>query len=282
MLLDKGYDVAHLSRSKKASDKIRTFVWNIEKKEMEKEASDYFDNIIHLAGANVAEKKWTSKRKKEIVESRTRSAELLIDSVKASKCIPQVFISASGIDFYPNDRGEKEMEESDAPGDSFLSIVTQKWEESVDPIKNSGVRLVKFRTGIVLSDKGGALPKLAQPVKLGAGSPLGSGKQYMSWIHIDDLCNLMIFALENKHMSGTYNAVSSYPVTNKEFVRAVARQLNMPVILPNVPAFVLKMVLGEMSEMILGGIKVSNRKVLNEGFRFEYEKLEDALKSLLK
>lgn len=280
LLKEKGYEVAHLTRNRKDDYPYQQFEWDIEKQEMEEEAIRFADVIIHLAGAGVADEKWTDKRKKIIIDSRTESAALLHNTIaKMLEEAPQHFISASAIGYYGMDTGDKIVDENSVAGTDFLAEVTKKWEASADQFESLTIPTAKIRIGIVLSEKGGALPQLAQPIKLYAGAPLGSGKQWMSWIHIEDLASLFLHVMENK-LTGVYNGVGINPATNKEVTKAVAKALNKPLILPNIPPFAMKLILGEMAQMVLGGNKVSAEKILNSGFKFKYEHLEEALKDI--
>lgn len=280
LLKEKGYEVAHLTRNKEKNYPYQQFEWDIKKQEMEEEAICFADVIIHLAGAGVADEKWTDKRKKIIIESRTESASLLHKTIaKMPDEAPGHFISASGISIYGMDTGDKLVDENTDPGNDFLAEVTKKWEASADQLESLNIPTAKIRTGIVLSRKGGALPKLAQPIKLFVGAPLGSGKQWMSWIHIEDLARLFLHVMENK-LTGVYHGVGVNPATNKKVTKAVAKALNKPLILPNVPAFAMKLILGEMAQMVLGGNKVSAEKTLNSGFKFKFEELDKALEDI--
>lgn len=255
LLKEKGYEVAHLTRSKKEGYPYQQFLWDIKKQEMEEEAIRFADVIIHLAGAGVADEKWSDKRKKVIVESRTESASLLHKTIsKMPDEAPKHFISASAIGYYGMDTGDTLVDESSKAGNDFLAEVTKKWEASADQFESLQIPTAKIRIGIVLSVKGGALPQLAQPIKLFAGAPLGSGKQWMSWIHIEDLTRLFLHVMEHE-LTGVYNGVGTKPATNKEVTKAVAKSLNKPLILPNVPPFAMKLILGEMAQMVLGAIR---------------------------
>jgi len=280
LLKEKGYEVAHLTRSKKEGYPYQQFEWDIQNQVIDQKAIQFADIIIHLAGAGVADKKWTDARKKVIIESRTESASLLYNTIKnMPEEAPKHFISASAIGYYGMDTGDKLVDEESIAGDDFLANVTKKWEASVEQIESLKIPTAKIRIGIVLTNKGGALPQLAQPIKLMAGAPLGSGKQWMSWIHIDDLTRLFLHVLENK-LTGNYNGVGTNPATNKEMTKAVAKVLNKPLILPNVPAFAMKLLLGEMAQMVLGGNKVSAEKTLKSGFEFKFEQLDEALEDI--
>src|SRR5258708_33984710 len=208
MLLAKNYSVAHLGRKKKGN--VPSFVWDVSNGVIDKDALQQTDTIIHLAGANVASSRWTEGRKKEILESRVKSTALLFQTLKNNRHTIQTFISASAIGYYGFGEENKIFTEEDNPGNDFLAQVTRQWEEAADRFATLGIRTVKIRTGIVLSKKGGALEKMVKPIKFGIGSPLGSGKQFISWIHIDDLCGIFLKAIEDEKMSGTYNATVNW------------------------------------------------------------------------
>ncbi len=281
LLLQGGYQISLLSRKKENIPNVTVYQWDIRQKTIEAEAIEKADYIIHLAGAGVADERWTDNRKREILESRTGSAGLLYESLKQTGHRPQAFISASAIGIYGADRGDEVLSEESSYGNDFLATVTKAWENSVQPIADLGIRTVKLRIGIVLSEKGGALAKLAAPIKLGAGTALGSGRQWMSWIHIDDLCRMFVYALENESLTGTYNAVGPHPDTNANLTRAAANALDRPLILPNAPAFALKLLFGEMAVVVLGGTKVSNQKMAQTGFEYRFNDLPAAMSDLL-
>lgn len=279
LLISHGYQVAHLSRSSKSSRNqlIQTFQWDIENGYIDPLAFEFADAIVHLAGAGVAEKRWTEERKKEILDSRVLSTRLLYDCLKTQNHHVEAFISASAIGIYGSDTGEALMTEESKIGNSFLSNVVAEWESEVQHITTLNIRTCLLRIGIVLSEKGGALVEMAKPIKMYAGSSLGSGKQIVSWIHIDDLCAMFIFALKNTEISGVFNAVAPQPVSNNALTKSIAQKLNKPLFLPNVPAFAMYLILGEMAEVVLGGNKVSSQKIVNEGFEFQYPSLSLAL-----
>lgn len=278
MLIDQGYEVAHLSRKPSKFSRYKTFRWDIKEGYIDENAITYADYIIHLAGAGVADEKWTEERKQEIVNSRVESANLLYSCLQKKEHHVKGFISASAIGIY-GDSGDQLVSEESILGDDFLAEVCKAWEASAWQVTNIGLRTVILRLGIVLSNEGGALPLLARPVKMMAGAPLGSGKQYMSWIHIDDACRLFIRAIEDPHIEGVYNAVAPHPVTNKEFTKELAEVMHKPLVLPKVPEFALNLVLGKKSEVILSSQRVSANKVLHTGFTFEYNYLDEALDS---
>jgi hypothetical protein len=281
LLLEKGYEVAYLSRRKSEGTRVKAYLWDLEKGYVAEEAIGGADCIIHLAGAGVADERWTARRKKEILESRTQSSRLLYEGLQRVPNQVKTFLSASAIGIYGADRGDQLLTETSPPGSDFLAEVTKAWEGAVQPVAGLGIRTVLLRIGIVLSGKGGALAKMAQPVRLGAGSPLGSGKQWVSWIHVDDLCRLFMYALENPGVRGPYNAVAPEPATNEALTKQIAEVLGKPLFLPNVPAFALRLAVGEMADAVLGSAKVSSQKVAQAGFTYQFPTLTPALQDLL-
>jgi len=282
ILLDKGYEVSYLSRSRREEGSITTYQWDIQNQEIDPQALQEADYVIHLAGAGVADKRWTDSRKQAILKSRTESTRLLHDTLSnlGQKRL-KAFISASAIGIYGADTGSAEVHESSPKGDDFLADVVKRWEAAVDDIGQLNIRVVKLRIGVVLSMQGGALPRIVQPIKLGAGAPLGSGKQYMSWVHVEDLCQMFVHALEQADLSGVYNAVAPRPVTNEELTRSAAKILRRPLFLPHVPAFAIRLAFGEMASIVLGGNRVSSREIEQTGFKFTYPQIDRALKDLL-
>jgi uncharacterized protein (TIGR01777 family) len=284
LLQSNGYSVSILSRKSGNFGGLETFSWDPAKGQLEEGALQDLEAIIHLAGADIAKKKWTRERKAEIIDSRVKSAELLLERVKSMKVEhrPGTFISSSGVGYYGYDTGSILVKESSRFGDDFLATVCKAWESAADSFSELSMKVVKLRTGFVLSGEGGALKVMAKPVKLGFGAGLGRGDQYLSWIHIDDLVRMFLLAVENPDMEGVYNAVGPSPTTNKEMMKQIASVLNKPFFLPNVPAFALKMVMGEMASMVTGGNKVSSEKIESLGFTFHYQDLNDTLENLLK
>lgn len=277
-LLAKGYRVSHLSRRPGKDPRVKTFLWDVGKGEIDEHCTDGVDIIIHLAGAGIAEKRWTDERKKELIDSRTKSIGLIYQLLRAKKNTVTAVLSASAIGYY-SDRGSELMTEDSAPSNDFMARCCVAWEAAVDEGSTLNLRIVKFRTGVVL-DNGGALKQMELPVKLYAGSPLGSGKQWVSWIHRQDVIDMYLAAIENETYSGVYNMVAPNPVTNKQLTAAIAKQLHKPLWAPNVPAFVLKLLMGEMSTVVLGSTKVSAQKIEKAGYRFKYPDLEAALKEI--
>ena len=280
LFLQKGYQVCHLGRSKRQGA-VPSFVWDVDKGIIEPETLTGVDVVIHLAGAGVADKRWTESGKSEILESRIKSSALLFETLKKEKGTVQSFVSASAIGYYGLGLSDEVFTEESKSGSDFLARVTKQWEEGVDKISSLGIRVVKLRIGIVLSDKGGALAEMAKPIALGFGAPLGTGNQYLTWIHLDDLCEMFIKAANDQTMNGVYNAVSPEWVTNIEMTKTIAKVLKKPLWLPPIPGFVLRIILGEMADIVLNGSKVSSDKIQKTGIKFQYTKLENALKNLL-
>lgn len=278
-LLERGHQVSILSRNPQKIKGVKVYQWNIENQTIDNRALDDIDTIIHLAGAGIAEERWSKARKQLIVDSRVLSTKLLYKAIQDKKAPVKTIISASAVGFY-GDRGDEILAESSSKGTGFLADTCQQWENAVDEAKLFEVRLVKFRIGLVLSKHGGALAKLETPVSLFLGAPLGSGKQWMPWIHVTDLLALFENAIEDSKYEGTYNACSPIPVTNLEFTKILAKTLFRPVWPLNVPEFVLKAVLGEMSQVILISNRTSSQKLIKTGFKFRYAGLDEALKEI--
>lgn len=281
LLLSKGYTVSVLSRKPGNDPQVKTFTWDIAKGKIDENCIDGVDTIVHLAGAGIADERWTNERKKELIMSRTRSIALIYELLSKRTNIVTSVISASGIGYY-SDRGNELLTEDGEPSRDFLGECCIQWEKAVNEGEKLGLRIVKFRTGVVLTTQGGALSKLAMPIKFGVGSPLGSGKQWVSWIHHRDVANLYLYGIENDNLSGVFNMVAPNPVTNEDLTKAVAKQLHRPLWLPNVPAFILKLLLGEMSTLVLGSTRVAAAKIQNTGYNFLYTDLESALIELYK
>ncbi len=277
-----GYQVSLLSRSPHTLPNVRVFAWNVDKGEIDSQAVTTADYIIHLAGAGIADERWTDARKQEILESRTRSAELITDVLKSSNHHVKAFVSASAIGYYGGDTDGRPLVETSPAGTDFLAQVTRAWERAADGVAALGIRTVKLRTGVVFTMAGGALPKLVQPIRLGAGVALGSGQQYISWIHIDDLCQMFMQALTDTRWRGAYNAVAPTAVTNADLTKQIASVLDKPLFLPNVPAFALKLLFGELAITVLGSTLVLNKRIQDEtDFTYRFANLRYALADLL-
>ena len=278
-LLAKGFRVSHLSRTAGDDKDVQTYLWDVDADKIDEKCINGVDVILHLAGAGIADKKWTAARKKELTESRTKSVGMICDLIKNKPNKVNAIISAAAIGYY-GDRGGDLMTEDCPPGEGFLPECCVAWENAVDEGKALGMRVVKFRTGVVLDKEDGALPQMARPVNLFAGAPLGNGKQWIPWIHIQDVVDMYLYAIENEKLQGVFNMAAPLPVTNKQLMQAIAKQLHKPLWPINVPPFVFKLLMGEMSTIILGSTKVSPQKIEEAGFRFKYPELQGALKNI--
>ncbi|GCD76880.1 NAD-dependent epimerase [Thermaurantimonas aggregans] len=271
-----GYTIRTLTTSGKEDE--NTFYWNPEKGEINKNVFNSIHTIIHLAGSTIAQR-WTPKARKSIIDSRVKGAQMLLQPAIESGL--KRFITASAIGIYPQNPDGLYDEYSQQTGSDFPAEVVKIWEAAADEYEKNGVSVVKIRTGIVLDPEGGALKKMLLPVKLGIGSPIGSGKQMVSWIHIRDLVNIYVQAVVKEEMKGIYNATAPSPVSNRELMHTIAKVLGKPFFFPPVPAFMLRLMLGEMASITLEGSAVIPKRLLNEGFSFEFSELEDALRDLL-
>jgi uncharacterized protein (TIGR01777 family) len=282
LLAQKGYEVVHLSRFSSKSTQYKTFTWDLAGHIIEEGAFEGVSHVIHLAGAGVADKKWSAKRKKVLASSRIDSADLIFQYLKNSDHKIEAFISASAIGIYGYDTGGiVQAEDRVRLGDDFLATLCKEWEASADRFAELGARVLKLRIGLVLSKDGGLLGKLVPLTKWGLSAAFGSGEQYMSWIDIRDLINMFAWSVEQRELHGTFNAVAPNPVSNKEFLKKLSKVLNRPYFLPNIPKFVLNLVLGELASAITGGNNVSSKKIEESGFKFQYDNLEDSLRDLL-
>lgn len=279
-LLAKSHQVAILSRSGNSSmPGVEAFAWSPSQASMDKAALEGVDAIINLAGSSIAQR-WTQHGKQSILKSRIDATRTIAKALAENEHQVEIVINASAVGYYPNSL-EAEYSEEAAAGDDFLSEVCQKWEEEAIKIEGLTERVIRMRIGIVLDTQEGALAKMAQPIRFGIGAPLGSGKQWMPWIHKDDLASQFLFVLENKSLeSGAFNAVGPYSVSNEELTQALAKTLKRPLILPNVPEFALKLLLGEMAATALASTKAINHKFKEYGFEYRYNRLEEALHAL--
>ena len=276
LLKSRGYEVRILSRSNNPKNNYKTFVWNVSEQYINDSAFEGLKHIIHLAGAGIADKRWSEKRKKEIIASRVASTNLLYNTVKRLKTPLNSFISASATGYYGAITSETIFEEKDKPAKDFLGKVCSLWEDSIFQFNEIKIRTVALRTGIVLSKDGGALKKMKTPII----TSLGNGKQYMPWIHIDDLCELYIKAIEDEQFKGAFNAVSPEHISNLSFSKKISKIFNYPFLALGAPSFILQIVFGEMSTIILNGSRISANKIKQAGFKFKFENLEKALKNL--
>ncbi|MCU4188744.1 TIGR01777 family oxidoreductase [Flavobacterium sp. HXWNR29] len=283
LLLQNGYTIHYLSTSKSklvSQNNYKGFFWNPKKAEIDTNALTGVEVIIHLAGANVA-KKWTTAYKEEIIESRVLSTQLLYQTLQKNSHQVKQIISASAVGIYPDSLTDI-YHETDLDIDvSFLGNVVKQWENEVSQFEKLEIIVSKIRIGIVLAKNGGALQEMAKPIQYGVGAAFGSGEQYQSWIHVQDLVAIFQFVMENQ-LAGVYNGVAPYPVTNSELTKAIAKTLGKPLFLPNIPKFVMKLILGEMHQILFSSQHVSCRKLLDENFQFKFASLDKALNDLLK
>lgn len=279
LLKEQKHSVAWLSTSLKDGDieGVKIFNWNPELNEIDEKLKGWSEYVIHLAGAGVADQRWTQERKKEILKSRTQSTNVLHAFFSGSDQKPKAIVSASAIGYYGFKTSNQLLNEESSPGTDFLAQVTQEWENHTASFSNLNIRNVRLRVGIVLSTEGGALKEMSKPPVL---TPLGSGKQWLPWIHIDDLARMFIHAVKNDGVSGIYNAVGSNQVNNQTLTKALSKACGKPYLGVGAPAFAIKLVLGEMAGMVLEGTRVSNSKITDTGFEFEFNHVEQALQDL--
>lgn len=281
LFIEKGYKVSFLSRQKENIENINVYRWDIKKGYIEEGALETSDYIVFLAGAGIADKRWTAKRKTELIESRTKGIELIAKELQSRPYNVKACVAASGIGYYGADTGNEHLTENATSGTDFIANVTRRWENASELLENIKIRTTILRIGVVLSDEGGALPKIATPVRWGVGAAIGSGKQWISWIHLDDICQMFVEAIENEKWQGIYNAVSPNPVTNSDFMRQIADTINRPLWLPSVPSFVLKIALGELANLVIGGNYIVNQRIKNTDFNYQYPAVASALSDLL-
>lgn len=283
LLLEKGHSINYLTTSvnkKIAKPNCYGYYWNPESNTIDENCLINVDAIIHLAGASIA-KRWTKSYKQEILDSRIQSAQLLYNTLKNNPHQVKQFVSASAIGIYPESEIISYDEATIETDTGFLADVVKKWEESADKFRLLKIKVAKIRTGVVLAAKGGALPEIARPIKWGLGANIGNGRQIQSWIHIDDLVRLYAFVVESQ-LEGIYNGVSPNPISNAELTRTIAKVLQKPLLLPNIPEFVLKLILGEMALLLFSSKNCSANKILKQGFKFKYTNIDSAIKAIYK
>jgi uncharacterized protein (TIGR01777 family) len=278
MLTNKGYSIRVLTTQKMIVDNTIYYHWNPQNYEIDTSVFEGATDVIHLAGASIS-KRWTAKYKTEIYDSRVRGTETLLRALRETKVELSSFVGSSAVGFYPSSF-DAVYTEDHAPGKGFLARVCDHWERSYPSIAELGIPTSWIRTGIVLSETGGALEPMAKSTLWGLGSPLGTGKQWLSWIHVEDRCNLMIFAMENQ-LEGPYNGVGPTAQTQKEVGKTLAKVLKRPFIAPPVPAFALKLLLGEMSQLALMSQNCSADKIRQAGFKFQHTDMEGAIRNVL-
>ena len=282
-LLKKDTHIIHYLSTSKAKIKhesnYKGFYWNPSNGEIDLAAFEDVSVVIHLAGASVS-KKWTRAYKNEIIQSRVQTANLLFKTLQSHPNKVKQFVAASAVGIYPDDLTAIYNEDDSKIVDSFLGEVTQLWEESTNLFKSLPLLVTTIRIGVVLAKESGALVEMTKPIKYGFGAVLASGKQYVSWIHIDDLVAIFKYVIDH-NLEGIYNAVSPYPTTNEELTKAIAKTIHKPLFLPNVPKFMLRFLLGEMHKIVTTSQHVSSRKILDSGFQFQYASLSKSLQNLL-
>ena len=256
------------------------FFWNPQEGKIDENCIEGVDVIVHLAGASIS-KRWTNSYKQELIESRVLSANLLFNLLKKKTNQVKHFISASGTAIYPDSYDVIYDESSKQIDTTFLGHVVVKWEESADQFKLLNLKVTKLRTGVVFSEKGGALLEMIKPIKMYLGSGFGLGKQMQSWIHLIDIANLYYFVIQNQ-TEGIINAVAPDYVTNQELTKALAKHLKRPLFLPNIPQFIMKLLLGEMSILLFNNKKIIPKRALSLGFKFQFDTVEKALQNIIK
>lgn len=280
MLLKNGDTPVLLGRGDGLVNGIKKYKWDLTTNYVDPGAFENVEHIIHLAGAGIVDNRWTESYKLEILKSRVKSSELLYNHLVKNNVVIKSMVGASAVGYYGGRQSNHVFTEEDSSFDDFLGKTCQLWEQSYSPFEKMGIRTSIIRTGIVLSARGGAYKVMAKAFKLGLGAPVASGKQYIPWIHIHDIASMFIYALLNEQVKGIFNGVASEFVSNDVFSKKLAQSLHKPFFLPNVPAFMLKIVLGESAVTITEGLKISNKKIKNTGFKFQYEHLEMALKNV--
>ncbi len=280
LLIQNGYKVLLLSRKKHNHGNISVYEWDLENGNIDENAILRADHIINLAGEGIADGRWTDARKKRIIESRTKSAQLLLATCQRLNIFPKSYVSAAAIGFYGN-RASEILDEESSAGTGFLAESCCAWETAAQAWEATETRTVICRIGIVLSTRGGALCETLKPLRFGIATYFGNGKQYSSWIHIDDLCGILQRAIEDDEMIGTYNAVAPNPASNKEFTKSLASIFPRPSFLLPVPSFALRLVLGETADVVLDGSIVSSAKIEQQGFVFQFPELKPALEDIL-
>lgn len=288
MLTAKGYETIILTR-KLPEDKVPAesrsayALWDVAKGTIDKKALAAADYIINLAGSSVVEKRWTAARKQEIIDSRVQTCNLLVKALAETDNRVKAVLCASAAGYYgadPAGQAVKGFTETHPPAADFLGETCRLWEAGIEPVTGLGKRLLKFRIGIVLSNNGGALAEFKKPLNFGLATVLGNGRQIISWVHIDDLCRMFLYAMENESLSGAYNAVAPQPVSNKTLTVTLAEVNNKLHITVPVPAFALKIAMGDMSVEVLKSATLSAEKILGTGFSFAYPDIRSALEAL--
>jgi len=280
-LLSKGYKVSHLSRSANHFGRVRVYRWDPENGIIDHSALEGTDYIIHLAGANIGEKRWSTNRKSEILNSRVDSANLLYSEFNKTGKKLKAFISASAIGFYGSSTSLHIFSETDSAATDFLGRTCSKWEACADKFGINGTRVVKLRTGVVMEKSDSALSKLLIPARYGVFPRFGNGQQYMPWIHISDLCGIYLKAINDDTLNGVYNAVAPQHITQTEFMRSLSLALKKSFFHPPVPAFMLRVFMGEMADVVLKGSRISSEKIEKAGYNFLFSNITEALENVV-
>ncbi len=280
VLTKKGYEVSLLSRTPSSQGPFPRYAWNPAEGTIDKAAVKRADYIINLAGAGIADKLWSASRRRELIDSRVQSIALLQKTLEKLNHKPKAFISASAVGFYGN-RGDELLTEDAVPGKGFMSEVCQRWEEAAQKVADTGIRTVIFRIGIVLSSKGGTLPKIMQSLPLRVASYFGNGKQWYPWIHIEDMVRLFLFAIENDALNGTFNATAPNPEICKKLVQETVSATGKRAFIVPSPSYSLRMIMGEMADILLAGQRTTAAKIQKVGFQFQFPELSTALQSIV-
>lgn len=276
LLTSSGTEVNHLSRRVTGDEVHPTYLWDLAAGTIDPKAFEGVDRIVHLAGAPIADEKWTAERKQEILDSRIKSASLLQSKCKELNIKLKQFISASAIGWYPLILSEDVHNEASEIGTGFLADVCKEWEEAADRFEGIADKIVKLRIGLVLTKNAGALTQISRPIRFYLGAGLGSGKQYMSWIHLSDVARMFEHTIQ-QNLSGVHNAVGPEPTNNQEFMQTLADVMDKPILLPNAPEFVIRLLFGPAAEMVLRGVPLSSKKIRDTGFEFLYPTLNSSL-----
>jgi len=284
LLLKKGYKINLLIRKEVKgieNPNLKTFKWDVYKNEIDKDCIQNADAIIHLAGEEIAAKRWTDERKQQIIESRTKSIQMIYELLRKNKNQVEHVISASAVGYF-GDRGNELLTEESLPSKDFLAETCIAWEEAVDEGEKLALRIVKLRSGIILDDRGGVLPQMSKSLSFGLGVIPGSGNQWVSWVHFQDALNIYVYAVENESLKGVYNMVAPEPITMEKITRSIARAMERSPLFVHFPEFALKIAIGEMSLMVLASTKVSSEKLQLAGYNFKYPAIEEAMVEIYK
>lgn len=282
ILTANGFTVRVLTRQVSPTNRHNHYVWDVNNAYIDENAFTDVSVIINLTGANIGSQRWSKSRKNEILQSRVKSTELLYSYVTKLNIPLDKFITASATGYYGAVTTDKIFKETDAPATDFLGNVCSLWEKAADKFQNHSIKTLKIRTGVVLDLSEGALPKMLKPIKMGLGAVLGNGKQYLPWIHVEDICRIYLWSVQNADATGVYNAVTPQAITHEQFTKQLATLYRKKIILPSVPKFMLQLLLGEMSVLVTEGSRVSSEKIQQQGFVFEYDTLPHALQDLLR